>query len=171
MRSEKVFFVNEITKHLDKSDYVYLSDFTGVSVIAISILRNNLRNEDAECHIVKNSILQIALKNKVDSFDESWFVGHTAVIVGGNNPSGVAKVLAKFSKDNENRMFFKGGLLSSKRLSPNEIKALAELPTLEVLRAKLLSLLGEPASGLVRILNAIPQNIVNVLQAKVRKEA
>ncbi|MDR0351065.1 MAG: 50S ribosomal protein L10 [Puniceicoccales bacterium] len=169
MRSEKAFFVDEVVKHLSKSDYVYLSDFTGVSVLAISILRNNLRNEAAECHVVKNSILRIALKNKVDSFDKSWFAGHTAMIVGGSNPSAVAKVLAKFSKDNENRMWFKGGILKSNKLSPNEINAMAELPSLEVLQAKLLSLLNEPASGLVRILNAIPQGVVNVLHAKVKQ--
>jgi large subunit ribosomal protein L10 len=169
MRSEKVFFVNEIETYLEKSDYVYLSDFTGVSVAAISLLRTNLRNEGAECHIVKNSILQIALKNRVDSLEKSWFTGHTAMVIGGNNPSGVAKILTKFSKDNANKMFFKGGILSAKKLSSNEISTLAELPTLEVLRAKLLSLISEPARSFVRILNVIPQSVVNVLQAKIRK--
>ncbi|MDR2735631.1 MAG: 50S ribosomal protein L10 [Puniceicoccales bacterium] len=171
MRSEKVFFVDEISNYLQKSDYVYLSDFTGVSVASISRLRNNLRAEAAECHVVKNRILQLVLKDRVDSMDESWFSGHTAIIIGGNNPSGVAKVLTRFSKDNENRMRFKGGILKSKKLLLNDLNTLAELPSLEDLRSKLLSIFCEPARGLVRILNAVPQGVVNVLQARVKQGA
>jgi large subunit ribosomal protein L10 len=161
--------VEEVTNYLGKSDYVYLSDFTEGSVSSISSLRAKLRREDAECHIVKNSILQIALKDRIDFLDKSWFCGHTALIVGGDNPSGVAKILANFSKDNEERMFVKGGVLKANILSSSEIKTLAELPTLDVLRAGLLALFNEPARRLVYVASGVPRAVVNVLQAKVRQ--
>jgi large subunit ribosomal protein L10 len=169
MRAEKKFLVQEVSDHLHKSDYVYLADFTGVSVASISSLRRDLRQNGAECHIVKNSILKVALQeNECGDLGNPCFVGHTAIVVGGENPSGVAKILFKFSKDNEEKMGVKGGALSKNSLSVAEIKALSELPSLEVLRAQVLALFQTPAQQLVRVLHAVPQGMVNVLQAKAK---
>ena len=65
---------------------------------------------------------------------------------------------------------FKVGVLNDKLLEKAQIEALAKLPGLEALRAQLLGLLNQPGTGLVRVLNAVPQSVVNVLQAKVRAE-
>ena len=64
----------------------------------------------------------------------------------------------------------KAGVLNDRALSKDEIEALSKLPGLEVLRAQLLGLLTQPSTGFVRIINAVPQGLVNVLQAKVREE-
>ena len=61
-------------------------------------------------------------------------------------------------------------MLNDRALEVQEIVALSKLPGLEVLRAQLLGLLTQPATGFVRVINAVPQDLVNVLQAKVRKE-
>ena len=95
--------------------------------------------------------------------------GPTAIIIGGNNPSGVAKALGAFFKKKE-KVELKVGILDNKTLDTAQIEALAKLPGLESLRAQLLGLLTQPGTGLVRVLNAIPQNVVNVLQAKVRED-
>ena len=171
MRAEKKFLVSEVSGHLGKSDYVYLADFSGVTVSAISGLRKELSKDGAECHVVKNSILKIALQeNGCENLGDSCFEGHTAIVVGGANPSGVAKTLFAFAKNNEDRMPVKGGALSKKVLEIAEIKALSELPSLEVLRSKILALFNTPARQLVRVLNTVPQGVVNVLQAKAKKE-
>ncbi|MDR2812583.1 MAG: 50S ribosomal protein L10 [Puniceicoccales bacterium] len=170
MKAEKKFLVKEVYDHLGKSDYVYLADFSRVTVAAISTLRKNLCEDGAECHVVKNSILRLALKeNGCEDLADECFEGHTATITGGMNPSGVAKTLFKFSKDNEERMGVKGGALSKRPLATSEIKALSELPSLEVLRAQVLALFNAPAQQLVRVLNAVPQGVVNVLQAKAKE--
>jgi large subunit ribosomal protein L10 len=170
MKAEKRVLVREVYDHLEKSDYVYLADFFRVTVAAISTLRKNLRGNGAECHVVKNSILKLALaENGCEDLGDRCFEGHTAIIVGGEDPAGVAKVLFKFSKDNEEKMGVKGGALSKHPLAASEIKALSELPSLEVLRAQVLALVNTPAQQLVRVLNAVPQGVVNVLQAKVDK--
>jgi large subunit ribosomal protein L10 len=170
MNGEKKFLVKEVYDHLGKSDYVYLADFSHVTVAAIATLRKGLQRDGAECHVVKNSILKLALKeNGCDDLGGKCFDGHTAIVIGGANPSGVAKTLFKFSKDNDGRMGVKGGALSKHPLAADEIKALSELPSIEVLRAQVLALFNAPAQQLVRVLNAVPQGVVNVLQAKARK--
>ena len=62
----------------------------------------------------------------------------------------------------------KAGIVNERALTKEEIKALAKLPGLEVLRTQLLGLLTQPATGFVRVINAVPQSLVNVLQAKAR---
>ena len=64
----------------------------------------------------------------------------------------------------------KAGVMNDRALSKDEIEVLSKLPGLEVLRAQLLGLLSQPGTGFVRIINAVPQGLVNVLQAKVRGE-
>lgn len=167
MRAEKKFLVQEVVEHLGKSDYLYLADFSGVTVAAISALRRELKNDGAECHVIKNSVLKIALEEQgCAPFSESCLCGHTAIITGGNNPSGVAKTLFAFAKKNGDKMPVKGGELSRRLLTIEEIKSLSELPSLEVLRAKVLALFNTPAQQFVRVLNAVPQGVVNVLKAK-----
>jgi hypothetical protein len=73
------------------------------------------------------------------------------------------------SKDNEERMGVKRGALSKHPLAVSEIRVLSELPSLEVLRAQVFALFNTPAQQLVRVLNAVPQGVVNVLQAMVEK--
>lgn len=171
MRAEKKLLVQEASTYFSDSDYLYLADFTGVTVAAISELRKSLRAEGAECHVVKNSILKLALEECGCHVNDSCFAGHTAVISGGKNPSGVAKILFKFSDNNDKKMAVKSGVLSGNELQMQEIKALSELPSLDVLRAKMLALFNTPAQQLVRVLNAVPQGLLNVLQAKSQKES
>jgi large subunit ribosomal protein L10 len=78
-------------------------------------------------------------------------------------------VIGEFFKKKE-KVEMKAGILNEKALSKEEIAALAKLPGLEALRGQLLGLLSQPATGFVRVINAVPQGLVNVLQAKVREE-
>ena len=96
-----------------------------------------------------------------------YLTGQTAIVVGGKNPSGVAKIIGDFFKKRE-KVEMKAGIVNERALTKEEIKALAKLPGLEVLRAQLLGLLTQPATGFVRVINAVPQGLLNVLQAKAR---
>jgi large subunit ribosomal protein L10 len=170
MEAEKQLLVREISDYLDGTDYIYLADFTGITVGGIASLRRNLREDGAQCHVVKNRILRIALRESgYAPLDEHCFRGHTAMITGGDNPSGVAKILFKFAKGNDAKLPVKGGALAKNSLSVDEIRALSELPSLEVLRAQLLALLGAPAQRCVAVLNGVPQGVVNVLQARAKE--
>ena len=169
MRPEKQYLVEEVSTHLNKSDYVYLANYERITVDEIAELRGQQSEHDAEFHVVKNTILGVAAGQKELPDVSEHLSGPTAIIVGGNNPSGVAKVLGKFFKDKE-KVDLKVGIINDKTLDKDQIEALAKLPGIESLRAQLLGLLSQPGTGLVRVLNAVPQNVVNVLQAKVRAE-
>jgi large subunit ribosomal protein L10 len=167
MRPEKQYLVEEVSNHLNKSDYVYLANFERVTVEEIAELRATLDEHDAEFHVVKNSIFNVAANAKDYPDMSEHLTGQTAIIVGGDNPSGVAKVIGEFFKK-KYKVELKAGVLNEKALDKAQIEILAKLPGLESLRAQLLSLLSQPGTSLVRVFNAVPQSVVNVLQAKVR---
>ena len=167
MRAEKQYLISEVDTHLKKSDYVILANFTGLSVSDTADLRKKLGVEKAEFHVVKNSSLRVAAKSLGLPEFEASLTGPTAVIVGGKNSTGVAKVLKTFFKDKQ-KLQVKSAVLSKKLLTAKDVDALADMPSLETLRAQLLGLLNQPAGMFVRIINAVPSGLVNVLQAKVR---
>ena len=167
MRVEKKYLIEEVAGHLKKSDYVILANYDKMTVADVAELRRRLAAHQAEFHVVKNSSLRVAAQAlNLPSFDQV-LVGPTAIIVGGRNSPGVAKVLRDFIKEKQ-KVVLKAGLLSHQVLTTADLERLAELPSLETLRAQLLGLQQQPASLFVRVLNAVPQGLVNVLQAKVR---
>jgi len=167
MRAAKQFLVDEVERHLRKSDYVYLANFDRISVEDVGNLRDKLSAEKAEFHVVKNSILRVAAK-KLNLPDlESWLTGPTAIIVGGKNASGVAKVIEAFTKAKDKGQV-KVGVVANKTYNPAQVKALSELPPIEVLRAQLLGLLTTPSRSFLFVLNGVPKSLLNVLQAKAK---
>ena len=169
MRTEKKYLVDEVGTHLDKSDYVFLTNFDRITVEETGELRETLSKQGAEFHVVKNSILDVATKDRDMPELEEWLAGPTAIVVGGNDPSGVAKALKNFCKAKDKNEV-KVGVLDNKRLTSDDVQVLADLPSIEVLKAQLLGLLNTPATQMVSVLNAVPTSVVNVLQARVDQE-
>lgn len=153
MRAEKQFLVDEVAGHLAKSKYLLVANFTGVTVKDATDVRAQLRPLGAEYHVVKNSILGIAAKQAGLPDLSAHLAGHTALVTGGDNPSGVAKVLVKFFKD-FSKLEVKAGVLDEKLLTAQDIDALSRLPSLEAIRAQLLALISTPATSVVRVLVA-----------------
>lgn len=169
MREEKKYLVEEASRHLEKSNYVYLVNYDRVTVIDVAELRKSLAGVGAEFHVVKNSILKHAAERRsLPTFDEA-LAGQTAIVVGGKNPAEVAKILVKFHKDKDEKCPIKIGVLDEKVLNVAEVTELSKLPSLEVLRAQFLGLLNTPAQQAVRVLQAIPEGLLNVLQAKIKQ--
>jgi large subunit ribosomal protein L10 len=167
MRAEKKYLISEVEGHLQKSDYVILANFTKITVAETAALRAQLAPLKAEFHVVKNSSLRVAAQALGLPKLDDVLAGQTAIVVGGVDSPGVAKVLTKFFKDKQ-KVEVKAAVLSKKLITAKDVEALADMPSLEVLRAQLLGLLNQPGTALVRVLNAVPQGLVNVLQAKVR---
>jgi len=153
MRAEKKYLIDEVTGHLKKSDYVILTNFTKLTVADAAELRKRLSPEKAEFHVVKNSSFRVAAKAfGLPEVDKS-LSGQTAVVVGGKNPAGVAKVLKKFIEDKQ-KLEVKVGVLDKKVFNAAELNKLAELPPFEVLRSMFLGLLTMQAAAFVRVLDA-----------------
>jgi Ribosomal protein L10 len=153
MRAEKNYLIAEVESHLKKSDYVILANFAKVTVADVSELRKNLANENAEFHVVKNSSLRVAAKTLgLPEFEDS-LAGPTAIIVGGKNPAGVAKILKKFFEEKQ-KLEVKVGVMDNKIVSAKDLAAIADLPSFDALRAQLLSLFTSNAAAFVRVLDA-----------------
>ncbi len=153
MRAEKKYLIDEVTGHLKKSDYVILTNFTKLTVADAAELRKRLAPEKAEFHVVKNSSFRVAAKAfGLPEVDKS-LSGQTAVVVGGKNPAGVAKVLKQYIKEKQ-KLEVKVGMLEKKVFSAAELDKLAELPSFEVLRSMFLGLLTMQGAAFVRVLDA-----------------
>jgi len=168
MQHEKKFLVDEVGAYLDKSDYVFLADFQRVTVAETEELRHALAGLGAEFHVVKNRILKIAASERELGVMEDNLRGPTAIVVGGDNAPGVAKALEKFFRDKK-KLEIKGGVLQKSSLTADQVSDLAKLPPAEILKAQFLGLLNQPASQMVRIIQAVPQGLLNVLQARAEK--
>ena len=168
MRPEKKYLVREAGEHLEKSDYVFLADYSGITVDETSELRAGLAVCGAEFHVVKNSALKVAAAERnLLGFDE-FLTGPTAIVTGGDDASGAAKVLRSFFKNKE-KIVVKTGTLGDRQLTAREVSVLAGLPNLETLRAQFLSLLNAPSTRLVTLLEAPARQLATVLKAKVEK--
>jgi large subunit ribosomal protein L10 len=153
MRAEKQYLISEVDTHLKKSDYVILANFSKVTVSDTAELRKRLAAEKAEFHVVKNSSLRVAAKALGLPEFESALTGPTAVIVGGKNSAGVAKILKKFF-DEKQKLEIKVGVLEKKIVSAEDLKKIADLPSFEALRSQFLGLLSSNAAAFVRLLDA-----------------
>lgn len=165
MRPEKEYLVREAAHHLEKSDFFFLTDYQGINSEETAELRSTLAQRGAEFHVVKNSSLKIVAKEKEIENISDYFSGHSAIVVGGDDASGVAKDLGLYFKTKE-KLPVKCGALGTKVLSPDDVKQLAKLPSQEVIRAQFLSLINSPASQLLSLLNEPARCLVTVLQAK-----
>jgi large subunit ribosomal protein L10 len=153
MRAEKQYLISEVDTHLKKSDYVILTNFSKVSVADTAELRKRLAAEKAEFHVVKNSSLRVAAKALGLPEFESALSGPTAVVVGGKNSAGVAKILKKFF-DEKQKLEIKVGVLEKKLITAADLNKIADLPPFEALRSQFLGLLKSNAGAFVRLLVA-----------------
>ncbi len=170
MRAEKQYLVEEVGRWVDSSNYLLLVQFTGFTVADTANLRSLLREHQAEFHVVKNTILDVAAKARGIESMESLLNGQNGIIVGGKDVAVVAKAVSKWIKDN-NKGEIKGGHFQKKLIKPEDVVTLCDLPPAPVLQAKLLGLLNTPASSLVRALSGVPQALLNVLDARAKKAA
>jgi large subunit ribosomal protein L10 len=153
MRAEKNYLIAEVETHLKKSDYVILANFTKVTVADVADLRAKLSVENAEFHVVKNSSLRVAAKALGLPEFEGALTGPTAVVVGGKNSAGVAKILKKFFEDKQ-KLEIKVGVMEKKLISAADLAKIADLPSFGALRSQLLGLFMQNAAAFVRVLDA-----------------
>ena len=168
MRPEKNLIIDEIKTRVDRVPYVLLTDYTGMQVEQFNELRNRLAGTKAEYRVVKNTLLRRALQGSNLPDLETYLHGQSAVILGDSDVSAAAKVIKNFSAEFK-KPTLKVGILDKAVLSVNEIMALADLPSKEVLQAKLLGLLQAPASTLVRLINTPASQVAQVLKAHSEK--
>lgn len=165
MRAEKKFISAEYAARLSSSPFFYVVDYQGLKVGPLTELRKRLRGGGAEIHIVKNSIFRIAAQEAGVSDLGATLTGQIAVVTGQKDSAAAAKILKSFSSEFE-KPKVKFGFVGNVRMEAAEISAMADLPSLDVLRAKLLGLINTPATSLVRVINTPASQLAQVIKAK-----
>lgn len=170
MNPDKQIIIDEILERIQNSPFVIVTDYTGITVDQFTTLREKLRESGARCQVAKNTFVKRALKAAEAPEDiASDLTGQTAIVTGESDICGAAKVLKDFAKD-ASRPELKSGILDGKYLTPDEIRALADLPPREQLLAQLLGTLMAPAEKLVRTLNEPGASLARLLKAKSEKD-
>lgn len=168
MRPEKQSLTQEYLKRLNASPFFIVVEYKGLKVGHLTELRKRLNKAGAEIHIVKNSVFRLAAKEAGVGELNGSLAGQLAVVTGQRDISTAAKVVKTFGKEFDRlKVYF--GYLNNGRLESPDILALADLPSLEVLRAQLLGVMNAPASKFVRLLNTPASQLARVLQARQEK--
>ena len=161
----------DLHDRLARSAIIVLTDYKGLDVTSINDLRRKLREANIEYQVVKNTLLVRAAQDTEVALIKDHFKGPSAVAISYDDPVAPAKVLTQFAKDNK-ELEIKVGVLNGKVLDAQAIKALATLPSREVLLAQFLSALNAVPTSFVRVLAEVPRSMLNVLTAiKDQKEA
>jgi large subunit ribosomal protein L10 len=169
-RDSKEQVVAELAEKLAEAKATFLADYRGLNVEQVNKLRNELRGVGVEYLVVKNTLLRLAAQGTSSECMSAQLLGPTALAIATADPVAPAKVLADFAKANA-KFELKGGALQGKALSANDIRALAELPSREVLLGRLLGSLNAPVSNFVGVLAAVPRSLVQVLAAVQEQKA
>ena len=155
--------VKTIQDGLDKDSTCVVVNFQKISSGDLSSLRKTLRQKKARMCASRNSLVKVAFKGTNYTSLAEGLNGQTAVIFTSADPAGIAKVLVEFAKKNENFVFC-GGVLDKSLLHKEDIKRIADLPSKEVLIAKLLGTLQSPMTRLARALNGKTTELILILK-------
>ncbi|HWF20090.1 MAG TPA: 50S ribosomal protein L10 [Verrucomicrobiae bacterium] len=170
MRAEKQNLTKEYLTRLNASPFFIVVNYQGLKVGPITELRKRLNRAGSEIHVVKNSIFRLAVKEAGVGELNGALAGQIAVITGQKEVSAAAKVVKNFNAEFD-KLKIRFGYLNNNRLEASDLLALADLPSIEVLRSKLLGVLKAPPTKLVALLNTPASQLARVLQARVDKGA
>jgi large subunit ribosomal protein L10 len=168
MRVEKQLLTKEYTTRLNASPFFIVVGYQGLKVEHLTELRKRLSKAGAEIHIVKNTVFRIAAKEAGVADLNGSLTGQLAVVTGQKDVSAAAKAVKNFAAEFD-KLKLKFGYLNNQRLDDASILALADLPSLDVLRAKLLGLFNAPATKLATLINTPATLLAQVIKAKAEK--
>ena len=163
-RNEKEMFVNDMKSRLQRAKAIFVVDYQGLDVEAITRVRGELRKIGTEFRVVKNRLIKLASQDTETASILEQFTGPCALTIAYDDVVAPAKVLVELSKDYQT-LQVKVGQVSGKPIDLDVIKRLAELPGREQLIAQMLSTMQAVPASLVRVLNGIIINLLNVLKA------
>ncbi|MDA8392845.1 MAG: 50S ribosomal protein L10 [Actinomycetota bacterium] len=163
-RQDKVEMVSEVRTRIDSSDGVLLTEYRGLTVSQMSVLRRALREVGGEYRVYKNTLVRFAVRDLGLSDVEPLLVGPTALAFAKGDVAQVAKVLRDYARANP-ALVVKGGMLSGGVLSAGEAAALAELPSRDAMLSRFAGALMAPIQRMAGLLQALPQNFAYGLSA------
>jgi len=178
-RAEKREMVETLSQIFKTSGSVVVARYKGMTVAQMSDLRRRMDGAGAKFKVIKNRLAKIALNGAADGAAMEMFLEPTGIAFA-KDPTAAAKVATDYAKTND-KFIVIGGIIGKTAVNAEGVKALATMPSLDELRAKLLGTLNQPGSKLVRTLNepgskfvrqlnAPAQNLIGVLMAYKQKQ-
>ena len=155
--SEKKAIVAALEEQLKGAASGVLVDYKGITVAEDTALRAELRKNNVEYAVVKNTLLQFAVNNCGMNELDSLLNGATALAICHDDPVAPARVVNDFAKKIEGRFEIKGGFMDGKPMPLDEVLALANIPPLPILQAQVLGTMLAPISGLACVLKQIAE--------------
>lgn len=149
---------------LKKSQAVILVEYTGAKMKDLDAIRAKVRESGGEFHVLKNTLARRAFSDNGMSLPEEFLVQSTAVSFAFTDPASTAKALSEAAKGKE-AIKVKGGFMGGQVLNASQVKALADMPPLPVVRAQLLGVLQAPAGKLVRTIAEPARGLAAVVKA------
>lgn len=165
MKEEKAVQIEQMREWVKSSPYLIVLDYSGMKVSEFSELRGRLRKVGAAVKVVKNTLFRRALGEASFPEMDKDLAGQTAVVAGGKDAPAAAKVIKSF-KAEFTRPVLRAGLMDGKVLGVSELVMLADLPSLEVLRGRILGALAAPGTTLVRLIAEPGARLARLLKAK-----
>ena len=161
-RDQKAAVIDEVAAQIAESEAVFAVDYRGISVPQAAALRVKLREADASFRIVKNTLSERAAdKAGADGLKE-LLAGPTAMTFVRGDAAAAAKALRDFHRQTQ-LLDFKGGWMNGAPLSGDEIQAIAQLPSRDVLYGRLVGMVASPLTGLVTSLNGLISGLARQL--------
>ena len=164
-RNEKRQAVTDFSKKVEGFQAAVLTHYRGLNVEQINTLRRRLREEKISYHVVKNTVMKLAAKGTDLEKLNDYFKGPTAIAISQGDPISLAKILSEFVKT-QPKLEIKIGLIQGRVIPPDEIKALATMPSREILLALILAGIQAPAQELAGVILSGLQQVVGVIQAR-----
>ncbi|WP_342641992.1 50S ribosomal protein L10 [Rhodoligotrophos ferricapiens] len=166
-RAEKQELINTLNQVFQTTGVVVVVGYQGLTAAQMNALRGNMAEADATFKVAKNRLVKLALDGTESDGIKDLFKGPTAVAYSAD-PIAAPKALVAYAKANE-KLVILGGALGSRVLDADGVKALAELPSLDELRGKLIGLIQAPASRIASVLQAPGGQLARVLNAYATK--
>jgi large subunit ribosomal protein L10 len=163
-KQQKEELIAQYKQWVEESDGLVLTQYHKLSVKDISNLRREIRESGGEFHVIKNTLAKRAFEESGREWEEGVFSGPTALGISYENPTGLAKAIKNFATEH-GTIEIKGGYLAERLVSVEEINALADLPSMAEMQAKLLSTIAAPAAKLARTLAEPGRQVAAVLKA------
>lgn len=150
----------ELSRLLDEAETVYLTDFSGLDVSAMTDLRARLREEGLGYRVAKNTLMERAL-DEVDDYPDlvEHLRGPTGLVLGGEDPVTPARVVKEFAEEHDDRPSVKAGVVDRRAIGPEEVAELADLATREELLGSIMGSLTSSVSGIVGVLDGLLRDI------------
>lgn len=165
-RKEKAQVVSDFGEKIKEFRSAVLTNYRGLKVEQINLLRQRLREEKISYHVVKNTLMKLASKGTDLEKLDNYFEGPTAMAISYGDPVLLAKILSEFVKTQPS-LEIKVGLIQGKVTSPEEVKALATMPSREVLLGQILGGIQGTASQLGAVIYNAIQQVLGTIQARV----